>query len=271
VNRPVLLKRGFAATIEELLMAAEHVMANGNPDVILCERGIRAVGQSTRFTLDVAAVPMLKAETHLPVLVDPKSRSGPGRSRFLARARRDRGRCGRAARRGTPGSGRGPIRWSPVAHTGRVRRVDAEGCVAGPRGRPRVFHSCGGRPGKRELLRRCWLRLREDIEGIDREIIHLLSQRVEIARHAGDVKRSLGVPVVDPVQESEVLERARRLSEAAWAALPRSAGAAAGNHRGLAACAADRRGAGPAGRTQGGGMSAGPKDRIFAEPGEARQ
>ena len=59
------------------------------------------------------------------------------------------------------------------------------------------------------------LRLREDIEGIDREIIHLLSQRVEIARHAGDVKRSLGVPVVDPVQESEVLERARRLSEAA--------------------------------------------------------
>ena len=75
-RRPVLLKRGLAATIRELLLAAEHVMAQGNGDVILCERGIRTYETATRNTFDVAAVPVLKAETHLPVLVDPSHAGG---------------------------------------------------------------------------------------------------------------------------------------------------------------------------------------------------
>jgi 3-deoxy-7-phosphoheptulonate synthase len=68
---PVLLKRGPSATIEELLLAAEYIMAEGNPDVVLCERGIRTFENYTRFTLDLTAVPVLKSLTHLPVIVDP--------------------------------------------------------------------------------------------------------------------------------------------------------------------------------------------------------
>jgi 3-deoxy-7-phosphoheptulonate synthase len=75
-RRPVLLKRGLSATINELLMAAEYVMAQGNRDVILCERGIRTYETATRNTLDVAAIPVLKAETHLPVIVDPSHAGG---------------------------------------------------------------------------------------------------------------------------------------------------------------------------------------------------
>jgi 3-deoxy-7-phosphoheptulonate synthase len=76
VQRPVLLKRGLSATVTELLMAAEYVMAQGNRDVILCERGIRTYETATRHTLDIAAIPVLKRETHLPVLVDPSHAGG---------------------------------------------------------------------------------------------------------------------------------------------------------------------------------------------------
>jgi len=76
VQRPVLLKRGLSATLKELLMAAEYVMAQGNRDVILCERGIRTFETATRNTFDAAAIPVLKAETHLPVIVDPSHAGG---------------------------------------------------------------------------------------------------------------------------------------------------------------------------------------------------
>lgn len=73
---PVLLKRGLSATIEELLMAAEYVLAAGNPNVVLCERGIRSFDPSTRNILDLAAVPVLRERTHLPVIVDPSHATG---------------------------------------------------------------------------------------------------------------------------------------------------------------------------------------------------
>ena len=73
---PVLLKRGLSATIRELLLASEHVRVQGNERVILCERGIRTFETATRNTLDVAAVPVLQAETHLPVIVDPSHAGG---------------------------------------------------------------------------------------------------------------------------------------------------------------------------------------------------
>ncbi len=75
-RKPVLLKRGLSATIDELLLAAEYVLAAGNPNVILCERGIRTFETATRNTLDVAAVPVLKERTHLPVIVDPSHAGG---------------------------------------------------------------------------------------------------------------------------------------------------------------------------------------------------
>jgi 3-deoxy-7-phosphoheptulonate synthase len=78
-GRPVLLKRGLSATINDLLLAAEHVMAAGNSDVVLCERGIRTFETSTRATLDVSAIPVLKEETHLPVIVDPSHAGGRAR------------------------------------------------------------------------------------------------------------------------------------------------------------------------------------------------
>ena len=75
-DRPVLLKRGMANTIEEWLMSAEYILAGGNPNVILCERGIRTFEPATRATLDLSAVPVLKSLSHLPVIVDPSHAAG---------------------------------------------------------------------------------------------------------------------------------------------------------------------------------------------------
>src|SRR3954465_2019821 len=76
-GKPVLIKRGLSATLEELLMAAEYVLKEGNPNVMLCERGIRTFETAYRFTLDIMAVPMLRELSHLPVIVDPSH--APGR------------------------------------------------------------------------------------------------------------------------------------------------------------------------------------------------
>jgi 3-deoxy-7-phosphoheptulonate synthase len=76
VRKPILLKRGFANTLDELLMSAEYIMSGGNQDVILCERGIRTFETSTRNTLDISAIPVLKNRSHLPVFVDPSHASG---------------------------------------------------------------------------------------------------------------------------------------------------------------------------------------------------
>ena len=75
-DKPILLKRGFANTIEEFLLSAEYIMKEGNKNIILCERGIRTYETFTRNTLDISAVPVLKRLTHLPVVVDPSHASG---------------------------------------------------------------------------------------------------------------------------------------------------------------------------------------------------
>ena len=79
VNKPILLKRGLANTIQELLMSAEYIMAGGNEQVILCERGIRTFETATRNTLDLSAIPVLHEKTHLPVIVDPSHATGVSR------------------------------------------------------------------------------------------------------------------------------------------------------------------------------------------------
>ncbi len=79
LDKPILLKRGLANTLKELLMSAEYIMASGNEQVILCERGIRTFSDYTRNTLDLAAIPMLRELTHLPIIVDPSHATGIAR------------------------------------------------------------------------------------------------------------------------------------------------------------------------------------------------
>lgn len=80
-GKPVMLKRGLSGTIEEWLMAAEYILAQGNPDVILCERGIRTYEKATRNTLDLNAIPVVQSLSHLPIVVDPSH--GIGKSEFV--------------------------------------------------------------------------------------------------------------------------------------------------------------------------------------------
>src|SRR3972149_5429869 len=75
-HMPVLLKRGMWATIEEWLLAAEYILSHGNPDVILCERGIRSYETATRFTFDINAIPVIKRVSHLPIIGDPSHATG---------------------------------------------------------------------------------------------------------------------------------------------------------------------------------------------------
>jgi len=76
IRKPILLKRGLSSTLQELLMSAEYIMAGGNGQVILCERGIRTFETSARNTLDLSAIPLLKSMSHLPVIVDPSHATG---------------------------------------------------------------------------------------------------------------------------------------------------------------------------------------------------
>ena len=75
-KKPILLKRGLSATIEELLMSAEYILSGGNDNVILCERGIRTFEKMIRNNLDISAVPVIKAKSHLPVVIDPSHAAG---------------------------------------------------------------------------------------------------------------------------------------------------------------------------------------------------
>ena len=76
IRKPILLKRGLSATIEEFLMAAEYIMSGGNREVILCERGIRTFEHITRNTLDLCAIPVIKKLSHLPIIIDPSHATG---------------------------------------------------------------------------------------------------------------------------------------------------------------------------------------------------
>ena len=75
-QKPVLLKRGMSATVKDLLMSAEYILSEGNPDVVLCERGVRSFEDSTRNMLDMSAVPNVKGQSHLPIIVDPSHATG---------------------------------------------------------------------------------------------------------------------------------------------------------------------------------------------------
>ena len=125
-GRPVLLKRGLSATLEELLMAAEYVLKEGNPNVMLCERGIRTYEPSYRFTLDLMAVPVLRELTHLPIVVDPSHAARQARAGGAALAGRGRRRRGRHDRRGAPVPRGGRLRRPQALLLRHVRRLPAQ-------------------------------------------------------------------------------------------------------------------------------------------------
>ena len=113
-GKPVLLKRGLAATIDEWLNAAEYIMNEGNPDVVLCERGIRTYETYTRNTLDLSAVAAVKHLSHLPIIVDPSHGTGKWRMvQPMAYAARDASE-----------PGEGALRWPAVADAGAFRARD---------------------------------------------------------------------------------------------------------------------------------------------------
>ena len=211
-GRPVLLKRGFAARIDELLFAAEYVMAAGKGNVILCERGIRTFETATRNTFDVAAVPLLKAETHLPVIVDPSHAAG--RSALVAPL------AMAAIAAGADGllievhpdpanaTSDGDQSITPADFAALVRTL-------------RHYADAAGRtlPEPPAAGEDALDALRARIAETDRAIVELARRRVELALLAGEAKRTLGRPVVDPPREREVermmLDRARELGLAA--------------------------------------------------------
>ena len=155
-RKPVLLKRGIAATIEEWLLSAEYILAGGNNDVILCERGIRTFESYTRNTLDISAIPVIKKLSHLPIITDPSHATGK-RNKVAPMAQSVGGRRRRRHhRRGALQPRQGAERW---------RAVDVPGAVRSRHGRA-PHHRAGDRA--QHLRRACGEARLGTLERIDR-------------------------------------------------------------------------------------------------------
>ena len=144
VRKPVLLKRGISATIEEWLLSAEYVLAGGNMDVILCERGIRTFESYTRNTLDISAIPVVKKLSHLPIFVDPSHGTG----------RRDK--VAPMARAAVAAGADGlliEVHCDPDKRAERRRAVDVPGAVR-PADGGAAHHRAGHRPQHLSRARR---------------------------------------------------------------------------------------------------------------------
>lgn len=205
-GRPVVLKRGMSTTIEELLLAAEYVLAHGNPDVILCERGIRSFDPSTRNTLDLAAVPVLAALTHLPVVIDPSH--GTGRRDLVAPLAKA------AVAAGADGViievhpdpdtawSDGPQSLDPIMFADLMRELSGYAALAG-----RTLAA----PRRRDARPSAWTTpvaaYRDQIDAVDDQLLALLEHRAELGRRLGRIKIAAGQPVRVPEREQDVLER----------------------------------------------------------------
>ena len=226
-SKPVLLKRGFAATIAELIMAAEHIMAKGNPSVILCERGIRTFETKTRNTFDVSAVPVLKTETHLPIVVDPSHAAGRAdlvaALSFAAIAAGADGLMIEVHPHPASALSDGQQSLTISAFMDLMIRLKPFAVAAGrDLSMPdttddvvEIGETLGGNGAAPFEVPEALARIRRDIERVDRDIIALVGERVRLARDAGHEKRRAGIPIIDPHQEGQVLSRGPDLAQLA--------------------------------------------------------
>jgi 3-deoxy-7-phosphoheptulonate synthase len=177
LGKPVLLRRGASATLDEWLWAAEYLLAEGNEQVVLVERGIRTFGSSGSDTLDITAVPHLKDLTHLPVLVDPSHASGGAhRVQPLTLAAQGVGADGVIVE----------VHPEPPAARSGVSQLD--------------FTAFAGLMASLGIHR-----LRGDIDQIDRQVVRLLGRRQELALEIGKTKQDRGLPVHMPDREHELM------------------------------------------------------------------
>ena len=178
VDKPVLLKRGPAATIEEWLLAAEYILNEGNSQVVLGEQGIRTFDTKTPTTLDISSVPSVKQLSHLPVIIDPSHASGASDLVLpLALAGRAAGADGLMVE----------VHPSPDdARTDGPHQLDKTEYLA-------LMHALG------------IVRLRADIDVIDREIVRLLARRVKGAVDIAHIKVEDGIPLRSPDREEDLL------------------------------------------------------------------
>jgi len=187
-GRPVLLRRGPSATIDEWLWAAEYLLAEGNDQVVLVERGIRTFGTGTFDMLDIASVPTLRELCHLPVIVDPSHASG------------------------------GASKVPPLALA--AQGVGADGLIVEMHPQPHHAMSDGPLQLDPEELSALMFRLgvnrmRSHIDLLDREVVRLLARRQELSLEIGKVKASRGLAVRAPEREQELLEIIREEAELA--------------------------------------------------------
>lgn len=177
-GKPVLLRRGPSATLDEWLWAAEYLLAEANTQVVLVERGIRTFDHGEGDTLDIGAVPKVKESTHLPVLVDPSHAAGGG------------------------------LRVRPLALA--AQGVGADGLIVEVHPQPEVARSSATQMGVatfEELMTGLGIsRVRRHIDQIDRQIVRLLARRQDLSLEIGRVKQSRGLPVHIPGRERELLD-----------------------------------------------------------------
>jgi len=177
-GRPVLLNRGPSATIDEWLWSAEYLLAEGNDQIVMCERGIRTFEHSTQNTLDISAVPVVKEKSHLPVIVDPSHAAGH-RSLVmpLALAAQGVGADGLAVE----------VHPAPdEALSDKLQQLDGEGFGA-------LMDALGVS------------RMRQAVDIVDREIVRLFARRRGLSLAIGRVKAARGMPVQSPDREEELL------------------------------------------------------------------
>lgn len=176
-GKPVLLRRGPSATLDEWLWAAEYLLAEGNEQVVLVERGIRTFGTPGADTLDIGAVPSLRETTHLPVMVDPSHTAG------------------------------GAMRVQPLALA--AQGVGADGIIIEVHPQPEVARTSFMQLGVgalEDLMTALGIsRVRRHIDQIDRQIVRLLARRQSLTQEIGAVKQARGLPVHIPGRESELL------------------------------------------------------------------
>lgn len=204
INKPVILKRGLSATIEEWLLAAEYILSAGNPNVILCERGIRTYEPSTRNTLDLSAVGVAKELSHLPVIVDPSHAAGRrDLIASLSKAAIASGADGLLIEthpNPAEAVSDGPQSLHPEQF---IQLAEELGIVA--EAVNRVF-DCGSKNAEETLES-----LRSQIDDIDHTIIERLAARMQIVSKVADQKRLDRVK--DNTREKEVMQRLTNLSD----------------------------------------------------------